>query len=275
MTPKSPFAYHSFTFGQESTMRFKILPGLALLLGLSTACADPDPATAVVLSVKTDMALSGMAVRVYGADADLKNPATPPAQEISIPAADIAKSIPVYRGSHDEAIVVIRGFGSANPTQPVVEHSVRVRFVNGHSTAVPVYLASACTTAGTAPCPIPGETCYGEQHGSLCAGTCGPIAEAEGAFQIERAGDELNWQPKLSCPFLDGGLHDAGDASDATPDRVLDGSPDPGPCKLTPGNPCTIAPQCGCPSTRTCRTADLTNATAPLFSCDAIGPVGV
>jgi hypothetical protein len=245
------------------TVWFAVMMGV---LGLVGCGDDREPATALVVSVKTDLALSGLTVRVYKGDASSPSDTAKLVSQTPIASADIGKPIVIHKAGLDELLVVVQGQVGAD----VVEHAVRGRFTKQKSILLPVFLGNTCLKRA---CAQAGETCFAEQQGGAC-GICAPIALSAGMREQLEPGDEATWYPSL-CP-MDAGVDPIRDAGDgATADATSsDGGTDAGACTLPIGtrDECTLAPQCGCAPNQGCTLSfPVDDPEAPELACEDRG----
>ncbi|MDB4972434.1 MAG: hypothetical protein JWN48_775 [Myxococcaceae bacterium] len=178
---------------------------LALLAGSAcAACAPLElPATAIVVSVKTDLTLGvelrELSYRVFRANADADRDA--PVGEFTAAAETLAHPFVILQQHDDTLLLSVEGF--ARPAEePVVVQRVRARFERGQTLALHVFLARACLDAF---CEADGLTCFGQRYGQVEAGQCSSIAGPDPLDRVARAGDEGDWLP-LPSGALDAGL---------------------------------------------------------------------
>lgn len=209
-------------------MRWLIVGLLSLLLGCSQ---EEKPATALVISIKTDFApgaeLTEVWVRAFPRDS---NAATDkPFMDVRVPVADMERPFVIEKGSDDQVLIAVQGLGTATPKNAIVEHRLLARFEGGKSLQIPVHLAKVCRDK---PCSDPaGQTCYWEAQGGVPPGSCGPIPFPQQSSVLESPTDYGKW--------------DAPDAGPADAAPVCDLKPDAGSC-----NPVA---QCGCPMGLNCQ----------------------
>jgi hypothetical protein len=183
---------------------------LALALRLLSLCAlplgacqpEPDPATAVVVSVMTDLIigseLTHVTYRVF--DRDAEPSFDDPVAEFSASADTLAQPFVIKKRNAEEFLLSVEG--SAGPSAPPsIVYRAYARFEQGKTLALRVYLARVC--AERPMCMFGGLTCYGEPRGDVRAGVCSTIPEAT-LTQVTRPGDESSWEPMRSAS-LDAG----------------------------------------------------------------------
>lgn len=202
------------------------VPGAAaaFLALLASACA-PEPATAIAVTVKTDLMfgseLSELNYRVFADDADPDF--DEPISEFTAAAQTIDRPFIITRKNADEFLISVEGYGPASPHALVV-HRERVRFEAGKTLALHVFLARVCY--GNT-CAIDGLTCYGEPFGRTQAGVCDTIPGPRPLDRVERPGDESMWEP-MTSPALDAGPRipgrDATDGGYRRPDASCSGA---------------------------------------------------
>jgi hypothetical protein len=166
---------------------------LLLALALGGCAPRVEQATAIAVSVKTDLLadseLREVSYRVFPARADPDGDA--PVAELTTAVQTLDHPFLILKGSADELLLSVEGF-FAPQEDPVVVQRVRVRFVEGETLALHVFLARACLYEF---CETEGLTCYGEAYGQTAAGECAPIAEAQVLDAVSHRGDESHWQP--------------------------------------------------------------------------------
>ncbi|MDB4991051.1 MAG: hypothetical protein JWN04_6229 [Myxococcaceae bacterium] len=170
-----------------------LLPWLCAV-ALCAACApDRVAATAIVVSVKTDLKIGSelreLSYRVFRANSSGDGDA--PVAEFSAAAQTLAHPFVILRQREDELMLSVEGF-AAPGEGPVVVARVRARFVQGKSLALHVFLARACLFSL---CGADGLTCFGETYGEALAGECSAIPGPDALDEVLMPGDESDWQP--------------------------------------------------------------------------------
>jgi hypothetical protein len=258
---------------------------LLFALGAFACGEDDGNPTDVYVSFKSDLSLgselSAVRVRVYRVTDSVATGS--PVSEHTISAADLGKRLPLVIEKRQAAdfLLAAQALGPGGVGDPQIERLVKVRFLEGQSISLQVFLGRVCQRkACTA---VSGETCYGEAHGAICQGSCGVIDGPDNlpAWSVARA----DWQP-TSCGqpggLIDGGVSptDAGSGNTAQPSldaATVDGAlADGGTC--TPSAPsasCNTVSQCGCAPGMSCGIVSLSGTSLQL-GCVTPGtlPVG-
>ncbi|HEX5660494.1 MAG TPA: hypothetical protein VFX59_25040 [Polyangiales bacterium] len=155
-------------------------------LALSACAPEGEHATAIAISVKSELALRALDYRVYRANADLGSAL--PLSSLTVTEAQLAQPFVVVRGAADAFLISIEGY--EDRTQPpVITYQAQVHFVPEQTMALRVLLARVCYQRD---CGFPGLTCYGQSWGSTAAGTCAAIPTPE-LVQVTRVGEESDW----------------------------------------------------------------------------------
>jgi hypothetical protein len=168
----------------------------------SVGC-DLPPATAIAVSVKTELAigeeLALVTYRVFEIHDDPDH--SKPVSEFTTPAQSLDKPFVITRAHADEFLLSVEGF-APEPGEPVVIYREQVKFESGKTLALPVFLAHACYRVR---CQYGGHTCYGIAYGSTSAGQCEKYPERD-LEPVRRPGDESNWVPTPTTTLLDAGF---------------------------------------------------------------------
>jgi hypothetical protein len=200
--------------GRRRLGRWLFALGLSLLV--LPACAEElQPATAVAVSIKTDLMvgseLTEITCRVFDIEADPQT-ATPASQHTSVADA-LERPFVITKGRASEFMLSVEG-SRAQGQPPIVVARVRVRFEEGKTLALPIFLARACSGRS---CQFPGLTCFGQSVGNVPAGQCAAIPGPDVLREIHNPGEESAWTPMpvrpLDASFLPIPLRDAGSAS--------------------------------------------------------------
>ena len=166
---------------------------LSLSLSLGSCAPQVEQATAIAVSVKTDLLadseLREVSYRVFSTLADPDDDA--PVTEFTTAVQTLEHPFLILRGPADELLLSVEGF-LAPQEDPVVVQRVRARFVEGETLALHVFLARACLYGF---CETKGLTCYGEAYGQTAAGECAAIPEPPVLGVVSHPGDESSWGP--------------------------------------------------------------------------------
>ncbi len=249
-----------------------ILASLRALCALSllASCSQATPAaSAIAVSVMYDPALSLTRIS-YQAFADQADPKSEPAlTTFSAQGAALGRPFVVEKREQPVLLLVVQGYGSENPTTPLVEHRVRAAFEQGKTLALHVFLSRSCASKRCD--ELSGQTCYGEGRNGVLAGTCGPVPGPYSLDAIDSPGQEDDWIPSatetIDARVLSGSI-DAGLDAIAALDRdasELDASA----CALPPGAICNPVARCGCAPGQHCQ------ARSDQLLCAAIPSAGV
>jgi len=213
---------------------------VALGLALLACAADEQPATAVAVSVKTDMA-PGRELRDVGAwvlaptELDDVEPSGTP--DFTWQDDELARPLVVTRRGADRFLLVVRGTG---PDDQPIEYRARAAFEAGKTLRLPVFLARDC---GGRSCGA-GSVCYGQREGAVCEGACGPVPTLAALSEVRTPGEETTGWTRSACECVPTAL---------------------------PGATCNLVTQCGCPIGQSC---DLTFADGAFTArCKPAGPV--
>lgn len=162
--------------------------GLGLLI-LIAACSDKTvPATAIVVSVKSNLGtqLSTVEVEVLAdASGEQGSSTRLSLDEITLPAA-----VAITKGTLDTVTVVVRGLDAEDAT--LVSQRAKVTFRDRTTLRLPVFLGSVCLGS----CPDTAtRTCTPRRTGTYLAGECTPVPSYEGSdlTPVEKAGEEHDW----------------------------------------------------------------------------------
>jgi hypothetical protein len=164
----------------------------ALALVFSACAAGDLHATAVAVSVKTELAigteLREVDYRLFPFSADPRVDA--PLSTLTVAAQELARPFVVVRGEQDAFLISIEGYADRDQ-DPVVVYQARARFVREQTLALHVFLSRACYMRD---CGFSGLTCYGETWANVPAGTCGAIPMPE-LPRVTYPGEESEWTP--------------------------------------------------------------------------------
>lgn len=182
------------------------------LSALVGCAAELEPATAIAVSIKTDLnvgtELTEISCRVFDVGADPQT--AEPASQHTAAAEALERPFVITKGRASEFMLSIEGF-RAQGQPPIVVSRVRVRFEEGKTLALPVFLARACNGRS---CQFPGLTCFGQASGNVPAGQCAPIPGPDSLREIHNPGEESAWTPMpvqpLDASFAPASLRDAG-----------------------------------------------------------------
>jgi hypothetical protein len=168
--------------------------GLAIVCWLAAGlgCAPP-PATAVAVSVKTDLLLgSDLSKVTYRVFAETSDPDVDlPVAEYTIDAQDLSMPFVVTQRHAEAFLLSVEGVGPSS-LEPVVVARERVQFEREKTLALHVFLARACYRKR---CVFAGLTCFGEGRGSTPAGQCDAVPGPRVLDEVEHPGNESNWEP--------------------------------------------------------------------------------
>jgi hypothetical protein len=181
-----------------------IVRALCIVACLLAACGAGDlDATAVAISVKTDLPPEQLREVVYRVFPYEAQPATDPSlYDLTVPAEELDRPFVVVRGKDDRFLISVEGYVTPGG-EPVVVYQARVQFERGRTLALRVFLASACYRFN---CGFPGLICYGETYGTVRGGTCGAVPMPS-LPRVSTPGDESDWMPMpVPAPRLDAGL---------------------------------------------------------------------
>ncbi len=158
--------------------------GCALAL---TACAPDDlNATAIAVSVKSELALRELDYRVFREQADLG--VDPPLSTLTASADQLGQPFVVVRGASAGFLLSIEGYDERSQG-PIVTYQARVRFVPEQTMALRVLLARVCAQRV---CSFPGLTCYGQALAGIPEGSCAAIPTPE-LVRVTYPGEESAW----------------------------------------------------------------------------------
>jgi hypothetical protein len=199
------------------------------LLGATGLGCELPPATAVAVSVKTELVvgqeLARVNYRVFAVNDDPDG--TKPVSEFTAAAENLDKPFVVTRAHQDEFLLSVEGFASG-AGEPVVVYRERVTFKTGKTLALHVFLARACYRRA---CRFDGLTCYGAAYDGTLPGQCEKYPQRE-LSPVKRPGQESEWEyTPTTATLLDAGLeqdpfHDDGDEyEDDTWSRLDGGRP--------------------------------------------------
>lgn len=205
---------------------------LACALTLATCASDDKAATAIAVTVKSDLTikdeLRGVKAWVLPPDAasDTLRPTTPPSFDWLD--ADIEKPLVIVRKGSDRLVLLVQAVG---PNGQTLEYRARAHFEEGQTLRLPVFLSRSCAsrTCGA------GQVCYGQKVGTTCEDTCGPVPDVSlDQAEITTPGQEVSWNRQLcgdaGVAGPDTNTRDAGaDASVATQDAGSDAGSSGGP----------------------------------------------
>ncbi|MET0340200.1 MAG: hypothetical protein ABW252_04330 [Polyangiales bacterium] len=165
---------------------------LVSALQLLAACLqERGPTTAIDVSVKSDLALTELTYSVFAPDADPVR-GTPEVQRTAT-GEGLARPLVIERGRHRTVRVRIEG----RTAQGSIVHEALARFDEAHTTALRVFLASACLgkVCGA------GETCFGRLEEGAAPGTCAPVRLRDDLVRVQQPGDESAWRaPEAAMP---------------------------------------------------------------------------
>jgi hypothetical protein len=156
------------------------------LLALAACAPDGPHATAIVVSVKSELELRELDYRVFRENADLA--ADAPVSTTTVSAQQLAQPFVVVRGEAEGFLISIEGYGERSQG-PSITYQARARFVNEQTLALRVLLARICQQRD---CGFRGLTCYGQDLGEMAAGSCGAVPMPP-LVPITRAGEESEW----------------------------------------------------------------------------------
>lgn len=207
----------------------------ALLLTAAGCTQETKQATAIAVSVKTDLALGtelgSIAYRVFPVEGDPSRD-QPVAQQTAT-AAQLSLPFIILKNEDEEVLVAVQGFSPTD--QAIVEHRVRAHFEAGKTIEVPVYLGKSCVKKGCT--EVPEQTCHAEARYGVQPGSCGAIPAANPVVITDP--DEVGkWDPVLGQG---------------------DGGVDGGPVVCASGvdaGTCDPIEQCGCPADQHCQVGD-------------------
>jgi hypothetical protein len=155
-------------------------------LALSACAPDDLNATAIAISVKSEVELRELDYRVYRENADLSSEA--PLSSLSIAVEHLAQPFVIVRGAADAFLISIEGYTDRSQG-PVITYQAHLRFVPEQTMALRVLLASVCYQRD---CGFRGLTCYGQSWGGMPAGTCAAIPMPE-LIRVTHPGEESEW----------------------------------------------------------------------------------
>jgi len=184
---------------RHSLARVSLLLSGALLGVVPSACELP-PATAVAVSVKSELLagteLGQVTYRVFEVN---DNPdRSKPVSEFTSPVQELDKPFIVTRAHADEFLLSVEGFAPGQ-TEPVIVYRERARFEAGKTLALRVFLANACYKVG---CSFGGLTCFGEAYGNALPGDCDRIPGPRALHEVQRPGEESDWDPEATTTSL-------------------------------------------------------------------------
>lgn len=229
-------------------MRFHEL-SLLTSLALAASCAqEVNPATAIVVSMKTDFdrpaELAAVEIRTFKVG---KNPQVDkPSVTFRTSADQLDRPYVLTKSNDDEVLIAVQGFGPAN--EPIVEYRTQARFESGKSVTLPVVLAEACRGKS---CPD-GQTCHGSDFFSVSIGACGAVPTPADLQEQTDPTAHVNW---------DAGFPHANDGGLCT------SVPDAGAGRCNPVDPC------GCVNGLACRNVSATENLCVTLSPNA-KPIG-
>jgi hypothetical protein len=155
-------------------------------LALSACAPDDMDATAIAISVKSEVELRELDYRIFRENADLSS--EPPLSSVTVRVEHLAQPFVIVRGASDAFVISIEGY--ADRTQgPAITYQARVRFVPEQTLALRVLLAQACYQRN---CIFPGLTCYPRSWAGIPEGTCAAIPMPE-LTRVTHPGEESAW----------------------------------------------------------------------------------
>lgn len=156
------------------------------MLALMACAPDDAHATAIAVSVKSELTLHELDYKLFRENADLA--VELPSSTTTVSAAQLSQPFVVVRGEADGFLLSIEGYRSrAEP--PVITYQARARFVPEQTLALRVLLARVCEQRD---CGFRGLTCYGQALGELAAGTCAAVPMPP-LVEVTRPGQESEW----------------------------------------------------------------------------------
>jgi hypothetical protein len=155
-------------------------------LALSACAPDDIDATAIVVSVKSELELRELDYRVFREIADLSSEA--PLSSVTVGADQIARPFVIVRGVAEQFLISIEGYTDRSQG-PAITYQAHVRFVPEQTLALRVLLASICYQRD---CGFRGLTCYGQSWAGMPAGSCAVVPMPE-LLRITYPGEESEW----------------------------------------------------------------------------------